>query len=373
MVERVKKKKNKFALGGTPEGLELERKARLGKQGTIRNGAIIPLKEARILEARGKETGRTIAKREQAIERANRPGLTPTQIAQRNVAIDREEAKIKGGTFREVDGRLVEDKGNVEIEDVKQLGADILETEFGNRGTDIENLTIQQNAEGKIEGELQGVLGRTPDTTPSGQLAKISEAGEFAISVITGEEKLSSVAARIDPREASALRGIGLGLAVASVQLIAGGLTQVQTNQLPGMNPQIRAGSQFFQETGKTQALTKGMLGKWGAKIFTASAIVGAIGSYPFAGFIKEEALQTLGFATNLARESGDLVGEEEALIQTREVLDPTLWQQILTKIPYANVLVELEGFYDGARTKLEIDEKNFKKRREIALGNINA
>jgi len=41
----------------------------------------------------------------------------------------------------------------------------------------------------------------------------------------------------------------------------------------------------------------KNALVKAGIATGVAGLLVGAIGSYPFAGFIKEEALQTLGFA----------------------------------------------------------------------------
>ncbi len=88
------------------------------------------------------------------------------------------------------------------------------------------------------------------------------------------------------------------------------------------------------------------------------STLIGAIGSYPFAGFIKEEALQTLSFGAKSAIENGDIEGAESALDQQRETLDPTMWDEIMGKIPYANVLNELKNFYDSAQTKLKIDEK---------------
>ena len=91
---------------------------------------------------------------------------------------------------------------------------------------------------------------------------------------------------------------------------------------------------------------------------FIVSTLIGTIGSYPFAGFIKEEALQTSGFAVKTALDNGDVQGAEEALELQKEILDPGMWGQILEKVPYANVLVKLKDFYEAARLKLTIDEK---------------
>lgn len=98
---------------------------------------------------------------------------------------------------------------------------------------------------------------------------------------------------------------------------------------------------------------------------FVASAILGAIGSYPFAGFIKEEALQTLGFAVNAAKQSGDLKGEKEALDLQKEILNPDIWSKIIGGVPYANVIGKLTDFYDSAAKKLEIDETSWEKRSQ--------
>ena len=95
-----------------------------------------------------------------------------------------------------------------------------------------------------------------------------------------------------------------------------------------------------------------------------AGALIGAIGSYPFAGFIKEEALQTLGFGINAAKEGGDLEGEQAAIDLQEEILDPGLWTDITNKIPYANVLGQLNKFYEAARQKLEIDKTDFERRK---------
>jgi len=106
--------------------------------------------------------------------------------------------------------------------------------------------------------------------------------------------------------------------------------------------------------------------------MFVASTIVGAIGSYPFAGFIKEEALQTLGFGINVARQNGDIEGAKKALEQTKEVLNPDVWSKILNAIPYANVLANLKDFYEAATTKLEIDAKNIEEMQTKQSADVN-
>jgi len=92
--------------------------------------------------------------------------------------------------------------------------------------------------------------------------------------------------------------------------------------------------------------------------VAVASVIVGAIGSYPFAGFIKEEALQTLGFASSTAIKNGDVEGAREAIEFQKEVLNPDVWHAVIDGIPYANIVNNLKDFYSAAQIKLSVDEK---------------
>jgi hypothetical protein len=97
-----------------------------------------------------------------------------------------------------------------------------------------------------------------------------------------------------------------------------------------------------------------------GAGVATAGAgtLMGVIGSYPFAGFIKEEALQTLGLGVSAALSIGDFAGAEEAIAFQKELLNPSIWEQIKSKVPFVNVLNNLNDFYASAMIKLEIDER---------------
>jgi len=124
--------------------------------------------------------------------------------------------------------------------------------------------------------------------------------------------------------------------------------------------------AESFATNGKSLVKTSKWLLANGFNMKTAPLIMGAIGSYPFAGFIKEEALQTLSFGVLSAKQSGDLVQEEEALNQLQEVLDPSTWNKIVGAIPYVNVLGQLNTFYEAARKKLDIDRESFEKRKSL-------
>lgn len=108
----------------------------------------------------------------------------------------------------------------------------------------------------------------------------------------------------------------------------------------------------------------KSTLVKAGMATGIAGLFIGAIGSYPFAGFIKEEAIQNLDFAIKAATDNKDIEGLRKAIDQKRELLDATVWEKILSYIPYANILDQLKDFFEAARTKLGIDETTFETKK---------
>lgn len=87
-------------------------------------------------------------------------------------------------------------------------------------------------------------------------------------------------------------------------------------------------------------------------------ALLASIGSYPFAGFIKEEALQTLDFGVSSAVRNNDPDGAREAVEFIDEVLEPGLWDQILQSIPFANVVANLRDYYNAATIKNDINKR---------------
>lgn len=149
--------------------------------------------------------------------------------------------------------------------------------------------------------------------------------------------------------------------------------TKVQkAAQIGKIEGQVFGTAERFAVNGKATAQTTTWIGKLAQHLQNPTAIAGTlvatIGSYPFAGFIKEEALQTLDFAGKAAKDAGNLEGEEVALQTKADLLDPGLWDSIMAKIPYANILNQLSKFYDAARKKLIIDAKDFEQRKQASV-----
>lgn len=117
-----------------------------------------------------------------------------------------------------------------------------------------------------------------------------------------------------------------------------------------------------YATNAKAIGTTKSILAKSGMSLGAASLLVGAIGSYPFAGFIKEEALQTLGFAFNTAERNKDVEGMEASLQDVDDILSNA--ETVMDKIPYGNVLKQLRTFFEAAETKLNIDRRRLESLR---------
>ncbi len=124
-----------------------------------------------------------------------------------------------------------------------------------------------------------------------------------------------------------------------------------------------------FATNAKTAGLTSSFVAKAGMSLPVAGALLTIIGSYPFAGFIKEEALQTLSFGTKVAMDSGDLEGAQAAIDQVNEILNPSAWDKILASVPFANVVKQLRDFYLAAATKNANDQEALDKARKVQSG----
>ena len=103
---------------------------------------------------------------------------------------------------------------------------------------------------------------------------------------------------------------------------------------------------------------TASMISKLGKGVKRPDVIMMMIGSYPFAGFIKEESLQTLSFGVHSAIQNNDLEGAERAIAEQKEIMDPEIWSGLMNYIPFVNVLANLKDFFDAAWIKIDIDEK---------------
>ncbi len=201
----------------------------------------------------------------------------------------------------------------------------------------------------------------TPQTTKEGlkqfggAVAKVVGVGSLAIPAIGGARAALGVA-KIAPR-AITIRKAAFSQVRTKLQAQAiAGKFRLEG----GKNAAIK---NTFRTNPKTTGLTKSFVSKLGLSIPAASVLVGAIGSYPFAGFIKEEALQTLSFAVKSAKDAGDLEGEQEAIDAVNDVLDPSAWDKLIGAIPYANIVKQLSDFFKAAAKKNELDQRSLDRR----------
>lgn len=230
-------------------------------------------------------------------------------------------------------------------------------------------------------------LGQKPEEKKGG----ITPQGEFLGRLISGEadvEEIKSEAIKF-------AKGLGIAATIgAGVYAVAGGITAVATRAIAGRAvPELIAfGAKRFATNPKTLGLTSSLIVKIGVGVGAASLLIGAIGSYPFAGFLKEEALQALSLPTFKAIDAGDLEGAKVLIGEVDEILDNK--GSILSKIPYANVMESVSNYFDAAakannewkriieiktaeatgeaetpfaRERRESDEAAFERKREFA------
>ena len=107
-------------------------------------------------------------------------------------------------------------------------------------------------------------------------------------------------------------------------------------------------------------------------KILIAMGVSGTlltiIGTYPFAGFIKEEALQTLSFAAKTAQANSDAEGFRIALEETERLLDPTAWNKLINTIPFVN---DANFWITAEKSFLQSSSSvNFRFEKSLVVGN---
>ena len=122
-----------------------------------------------------------------------------------------------------------------------------------------------------------------------------------------------------------------------------------------------------FATTARSLGLTRSFIIKLGIATGAAGTLLGAIGTYPFAGFIKEEAIQNIGIASEKAITAGDDQGAEQALRLEREII--TNGDRIIDKVPYANVVIQLKAFFKAAEKNLDLKERRFTELKADRIG----
>ncbi len=178
----------------------------------------------------------------------------------------------------------------------------------------------------------------------------------FVKSLVTGKATKEEIATEA----VKFAKGLGVtatvGAAVFGGAAVLAGRTAVATAATVGKFPALGL---KVATNAKTLGATANLLSKIGFTVGGAAALtVAAIGTYPFSGFIKEEALQTLSLGVRSAVGAGDVEGAETALDLQDEILREDLWEKIISAVPFANVVKELRDFYKAAKAKVAIDKK---------------
>lgn len=216
----------------------------------------------------------------------------------------------------------------------------------------------------------QPPAGRLRESTPKEKLFSspvVSSLAEFGQGV--KDPFQSGIENNSGARSLGQLFGIGISLASITK---GGGITtavsKVGRIGTPGLYDFIKPGQVIRPLTAATFATntkTVAQTGSWLTGLakattnpaFVATTIMAAIGTYPFAGFFVEEALQTLSFAVNDAFKLGDPKVIQEVLDQQRETVDKGLFGGIKAKVPFLNVIDKLDDFVEAAEIQISIQE----------------
>ena len=162
-------------------------------------------------------------------------------------------------------------------------------------------------------------------------------------------------------------KSAGSVAAKAAAGAIPKDVGQFYTNMVTGGAGKIATNSVSMA---KTSSFLSKIVAAAGKPQVIVGAILGAIGSYPFAGFIKEEALQQSTFAYSSAEDKGDIQGMENALQMEGEILNPDIWTKIMEVVPYANVLSNLKSYFD---TSVSNHNDRIKRLENLKAGNPTA
>lgn len=213
-----------------------------------------------------------------------------------------------------------------------------------------------------VTGGLLGLGVAAGRTAAARTAAKIG--GRVTINRSLSAHKLNRLTGKLEPRGTFQFRDkIFIGRTTNSR------VNEIFLNKGQRIRSDILAAARKFPRTQKSEAITKSFLLKAGIGIGAVTVLIKAIETYPFAGFIKEEAIQITGFGFNQAERNDDLIGMEEAIRVTEEILNSE--DIIKEKVPIVNVLNQLDGYFAAVAVKLETDKRTLEKKRiELKGGN---
>jgi hypothetical protein len=102
----------------------------------------------------------------------------------------------------------------------------------------------------------------------------------------------------------------------------------------------------------------------------SAGNIISMIGSYPFSGFLIEEALQDVSRGANEASEQGLYDLADELYAETDAMLNAEVEKGILERLPYINSIRAVAKYFRGARIKNEVSKMISADRRWLVENN---
>jgi len=100
--------------------------------------------------------------------------------------------------------------------------------------------------------------------------------------------------------------------------------------------------------------------------------IASVLGSWGFAEFLMEEAVQVTDQAIYAASQAKNWEAEAKALAKKKEILDRDAWETIIMGIPAVNVVAAAWKYFEAARMKYEIDFNLWKDKATASGVNTN-
>lgn len=302
----------------------------------------------------------------------NYPVRTPEEHAQRN-ALQREAVRLEG---------ITKVNRNIILKDLQDR-----ERERNAKPQETTSLPVDSVIEENAQPFQQGLDHNAINATPVNNESFFDRLTSGEISDDPGFNR------EVNLRDLGQIGLTGLGIGVAAIGAgigLAAATTTATVNTVGGTASKVaqaatgKLTSSVIKETIKlgggrvmVNTYTAAKTGSWIARLGTglvtnpttlATTILATVGTYPFAGFVKEEALQTLGFAVKNAIENGDVNGAIKASNEMKEMLNPTVWRQILNAIPSVNILAACKDYYTAAGLQSDGYDKQI---QEMITGNF--
>lgn len=215
------------------------------------------------------------------------------------------------------------------------------------------------------------ITGTAPkkDTSIRGQIERLKTG-------TTGSKILDNPVARIlGSTKTTAILATTLGV-LTGVSAIQTAATVGKSAAAATLNINIiKAGGSAFYKTNsasivKTTSMIAKLLIKTKAVITNPGFIIGAIGSYPFSLFIKQEALQAIKGSYTGAMIAGDMEQAQIAMDERMEILDPNFTNSLIGLIPYVNSAKRLLDYFNTGRVAAAVDQQLIDKQlQQIETG----